>query len=143
MKKTTVVLGLISVFTLVSCNNTANGEVNELPSSEQVNQKVNNINVNQFSELISKQKGNIVDVRTPEEWTDGTVEGAQKINFYDANFAANIQQLDPNTPIYIYCKSGGRSAQAAQQAKEMGFTKVYNITGGFDAWKKAEKPIVK
>ena len=50
--------------------------------------------------------------------------------------------MDKEKPVVVYCKKGGRSATAANQLKEKGY-RVFNLLGGFDAWKDAGKPIVK
>ncbi|MBE7442745.1 MAG: rhodanese-like domain-containing protein [Flavobacteriales bacterium] len=95
-----------------------------------------------FKELIN-QPGTILDVRTPNEWADGTIAGAEKINFYDDNFAQQIEKLDKTTPVYLYCRSGGRSANAADILKEKGFTKVYNLDGGITSWQNNGFEVVK
>ena len=64
-------------------------------------------------------------------------------NFYDADFKAQLEKLDKNKPVYVYCKVGGRSGQAAAQMQAMGFTAVYNLTGGMNAWNGAGKEVVK
>ncbi|HET8886087.1 MAG TPA: rhodanese-like domain-containing protein [Salinimicrobium sp.] len=76
----------------------------------------------------------LVDVRTPEEFAEGNIEGAKNINIYDADFEAQMQQLDKEKPVYIYCRSGARSAKAANQLQEMGFKEIYDIEGGFLNW---------
>ena len=50
--------------------------------------------------------------------------------------------MPKNKVIYVYCKKGGRSANAAHQLKEKGY-RVFNLLGGYDAWKDSGKPIVK
>ncbi|HRP60147.1 MAG TPA: rhodanese-like domain-containing protein [Vicingus sp.] len=91
------------------------------------------VDASTFKELIN-QPGTILDVRTPDEWADGIIAGAEKINFYNDNFTQQIEKLDKTTPVYLYCRSGGRSANAADILKEKGFTKVYNLDGGITSW---------
>jgi len=69
-------------------------------------------------------KKQIIDVRTPEEFNTGTISEAQNINIYDSDFESKIDKLDKNTPIFVYCKSGGRSANASQLLQEKGFKKM-------------------
>jgi len=76
----------------------------------------------------------LVDVRTPEEFAEGNIEGAKNINFHDADFEAQMLQFDKEKPLYIYCRSGARSAKAAEQLQEMGFREIYDIEGGFLNW---------
>ncbi|MEZ5040382.1 MAG: rhodanese-like domain-containing protein [Saprospiraceae bacterium] len=89
-----------------------------------------------------------VDVRDQQEvLTDGKLPGSVNISRGMLEFA-----IDPQSPYYqplfwsdkrliFYCKSGGRSALAAQRAKEMGVQNILNMTGGLLEWKKAEAPI--
>ena len=51
---------------------------------------------------------------------------------FSLNFS--IRKLDKNEPIYLYCRSGKRSAKAAQILKEMGFKEIYDMEGGFLNW---------
>ncbi|HET8886418.1 MAG TPA: rhodanese-like domain-containing protein [Salinimicrobium sp.] len=78
----------------------------------------------------------LLDVRTPEEFDEGAIEGAKNINFFDEDFAEQVNQFDKNKPVYIYCKSGNRSAKAAKQLQEMGFKEIYDIEGGYMNWEK-------
>jgi len=100
------------------------------------------VSVEEFDTFIDSLNGTVLDVRTPEEWTNGTIKAAIKINFYDDNFKSQIADLDPTKPVYVYCKLGGRSGKAATQMAEMGFT-VYNLLGGITAWKNAGKSMDK
>lgn len=91
------------------------------------------------------QSGNIlVDIRTPEEYSEGHLKGAVNINFFDENFATNFEnQFDKNDTIYIYCKSGGRSTKAVQLLEGMGFNNLIHLDGGMLRWVKSEKPVEK
>ena len=100
------------------------------------------VSVEEFDTFIASTNGTVLDVRTPEEWANGTIKGAIKINFYDDNFKSKIADLNRTNPVYVYCKLGGRSGKAATQMAEMGFT-VYNLLGGITAWKNAGKSMDK
>ena len=67
----------------------------------------------------------------------------QNIDFWDANFDANIKKLDKSKPIIVYCKSGGRSAKCASKLAAKGFEKIYDLKGGFSQWKLRGKEIQK
>ncbi len=64
----------------------------------------------------------IIDVRTPEEWASGHLEGAVRIGIADADFAQQIDTLDKSADYYIYCRSGNRAGQAIDYMKSAGFT---------------------
>ena len=78
----------------------------------------------------------ILDVRTPEEFSEGYIANATNLNIYDANtFMSKIQSYNKENSYYIYCKSGARSAQACQIMSQLGFNNVYNLLGGITNWK--------
>jgi len=83
----------------------------------------------------------LLDVRTPSEYKDGHLKGAENINFYDASFAAQTEALDKSKPVFVYCRSGARSAGAARKLKELGFQEVIDLRHGILAWKRAGLPV--
>jgi rhodanese-related sulfurtransferase len=64
----------------------------------------------------------IIDVRTPEEWAAGHLEGAVRIGIADADFTQQLEALDKGADYYIYCRSGNRAGQAIDYMKSAGFT---------------------
>ena len=64
----------------------------------------------------------IIDVRTPEEWATGHLEGAVRIGIADADFAQQLEALDKSADYYIYCRSGNRAGQAIDYMQSAGFT---------------------
>ena len=84
--------------------------------------------------LKSTKKPQLLDVRTPEEFAVDHLENAENINWNGNDFATKAEQLDKSKPVYVYCKVGGRSHQAAEKLSEMGF-EVYDLQGGIMKWK--------
>jgi rhodanese-related sulfurtransferase len=85
----------------------------------------------------------VLDVRTESEWNEGHLKGAKLVTLAKDGFVEKAKAvLDPKKPVLVYCKSGGRSARAAKQLREAGFT-VHDLDGGITAWQKAGKPVVK
>ena len=81
----------------------------------------------------------LIDVRTPEEYAEGHIEGAVLMNVMDEQtFLAGIDTLDASHTYYIYCRSGRRSQKASGFMGERGL-KVVDLQGGYNAWQKAEK----
>ncbi|MFS4456457.1 rhodanese-like domain-containing protein [Maribacter sp. 2304DJ31-5] len=78
--------------------------------------------------------GIVIDVRTPEEFEQGHLDNAININWFDTNFARQCNTLDKDKIIYVYCKKGGRSAEAQKKLISLGF-KVIDLEGGYDAIK--------
>lgn len=81
----------------------------------------------------------LVDVRTPAEWEKGIIKNAIKIDVTSSNFQNKaLKELDKTKPVYLYCRSGGRSLIAAEALLEKGF-EVYNIEGGYMQWQQNTK----
>ncbi|MEB2784241.1 rhodanese-like domain-containing protein [Algoriphagus persicinus] len=106
--------------------------------------EVKAITVSEFEEL-AKNKGavRILDVRTPEEMAEGHLPNAKNIDYTNDNFKREIAKLDKKRTYLLYCKSGIRSGNAASIMKAAGFTHIYSLDGGIEAWQKAGKPIEK
>jgi rhodanese-related sulfurtransferase len=79
----------------------------------------------------------LLDVRTPGEYTKGHLKGAKNTNFYNPDFASSVAALDKNKPVFVYCRSGARSAGAARKLKELGFQEIIDLHHGILAWKRA------
>jgi rhodanese-related sulfurtransferase len=85
----------------------------------------------------------LIDLRTPEEIKrTGMIQGARAVNFYAPDFDAQIARLDKSKPVVVYCAAGGRSPQAAAKMNKMGFSKVYDYSGGMNDWKSKGKKTV-
>ncbi len=85
----------------------------------------------------------LLDVRTKEEWDEGHLSGAKLVTVTEDGFLEKAKAaLDPKKEVVVYCRSGRRSAMAAEQLRAAGFT-VHDLDGGITAWKAAGKPVVK
>ena len=115
------ILFLLSTVILFSCGNT-NSQITE------------DINVEKFHQLIEKGDGIIIDVRTSQEFNSGHIIDATNIDFYSEYFTDKLKIVRKDIPIYVYCRSGGRSSSAANKMEKLGFTKVYNLLGGIGSW---------
>ena len=115
------ILFLLSTVILFSCGNT-NSQITE------------DINAEKFHQLIEKGDGIIIDVRTSQEFNSGHIIDATNIDFYSKDFTDKLKIVRKDVPIYVYCRSGGRSSSAADKMEKLGFTKVYNMLGGIGSW---------
>ena len=98
---------------------------------------------NAFEKMLNSDKTvQLVDVRTPDEFRGGHINGAVNYDFYAADFAKKLATLDKKRPVMVYCAAGGRSGSAAGQLKDLGFNKVYDLDGGMGAWREAGKKVV-
>jgi len=84
----------------------------------------------------------VLDVRTPEEFGEGHLEGAVLIDFYGNDFKDTLSELDRDLPYVIYCRSGNRSGQTREIMTDLGFTDVVDIDGGITAWQADGLPTV-
>ena len=96
---------------------------------------ITSLKPSEFKELIAQNTIQLVDVRTPEEYNERKIDGAQLINIYESNFESTVDaKLDSSIPVAVYCHSGMRSMSAAKVLAKKGFT-VYNLRGGMMFWK--------
>lgn len=80
------------------------------------------------------ENGVLVDVRTPEEYNAGHIDNAINVNWFDSDFAVQMEKMDKGKTIYLYCQKGGRSGKAATMLREKGY-KIVDLIGGYDTWK--------
>ena len=89
----------------------------------------------EYKQQIANDSVQFIDVRTPEEFEAGSIEGAENIDFLADDFLNKMDNLNKDEPVYIYCRSGNRSAKAAAKLSEMGFEQIIDLKGGYKAWK--------
>ena len=95
---------------------------------------LNSITTKELKVLLSKENIQLMDVRTPEEIKQGTIQTAFFANYFDVDFEkVATAQLNKSKPVYLYCRSGNRSGKACKILKEKGF-EVINVLGGYLQW---------
>jgi len=123
LKKYTYIVVLMSFFSFFNCKNDEGRKL---------------ISVNELHELLQGEKIKIIDIRTPKEIANGKIENALEANFYNDDFIAQVEALiNKEETVYMYCRSGGRSAKAQKKLNALGYTNIYDVKGGFKAWKAA------
>lgn len=127
----------IAASVLIGCQNSTTNNTNNHSNNQ--TQSTGSISaVLPVADFMAKYKATaeaqLIDVRTPEEFAAGTVPNAVNIDFYATNFKDLMAKLDKNKPLFVFCKSGGRSAKTAAMCTEMGFKEVYDMDGGYTAW---------
>ena len=98
---------------------------------------ITTVGVEEFASMMTQPDVRLIDVRTPKEYAEGHLLGAENIDVKAADFAERIDGIDGT--VAVYCRSGKRSLMAAEQLAKQGCT-VYNLDGGILAWQKAGKP---
>ena len=95
-----------------------------------------------FSELITKPDVVVLDVRTADEFNEGHIEKALNIDVKQSEFLDKTKAVLPkDKTIAVYCRSGKRSANAAELLASKGY-KVVNLLGGIIAWKDSNMPVI-
>ena len=105
-----------------------------LMSSCIIGQTKYDIELDEFEKKMASEKNLLVDVRTAEEFSEGHIKGAINIDYLAENFSIEIQELELESPVLLYCRSGNRSSKAMKIMKELGFKEVYNLEGGIKGW---------
>lgn len=101
----------------------------------QTSPAVKTIDVKTFADkLNSTPNPQLLDVRTPAEFSGEHIDNAVNVNWNADDFVSKANQYDKAKPIFVYCKVGGRSAEAANKLVELGFKEVYNLDGGMMKW---------
>lgn len=110
--------------------------------SGQVNNEVKNVGVDDvFNMLKDKDKYFLLDVRTPEEYKEGFIENSILVPL--SEMEKRLSEIPSDKPVIVYCRSGNRSAQAAEILVKNNFNSVYNMLGGITEWVKKGYPVVK
>lgn len=84
----------------------------------------------------------LLDVRTPGEYAQGYIENARNLDYRSPDFQAQVGKLDKSKTYFVYCRSGARSAEAAEYMRANGLREVYDLKGGIQAWGRDNLPIV-
>jgi len=122
MRNIWMVFSLVLVMGVSSCQSQESATIT----------KVDNATIKQ--DVIGKNV-QLVDVRTPEEYNSGHIDDA--VNFdlsRQKSFLEQINTLDKDKPVYLYCAVGSRSAYAAKILEREGFTKIFDYSGGYMDW---------
>ena len=93
-------------------------------------------------EITTKANIQILDVRTSGEFFGGHIKNALQADWNDEKeFERRLAYIDKTKPVYVYCLAGGRSAAAADKMRKLGYSNVYELKGGTNAWRAANKPL--
>lgn len=129
-----LILILFTTLLSLSCNtkqqskqNDQSGKITLLTPEEFKNKSLNQV---------------VIDIRTPQEFSQGHIEDAININYYDRNFLEKIAKYDKSKSIFLYCRSGNRSSSASSKLSELGFEQVYDLKGGIINWSRNNYQII-
>jgi rhodanese-related sulfurtransferase len=95
-----------------------------------------------FEKGVSKEGIQLLDVRTAGEYSSGHIPHSLQADWTNKDqFFSRVQFVDKDKPVYVYCLVGARSAAAAEWMRKNGFSQVFELRGGINAWKQANKPL--
>jgi rhodanese-related sulfurtransferase len=118
------ILLLAGVFAFISCS-----------SNKLSDNGIGRLTNEQFRKEAKKPNTVIIDVRTPEEFQAGHIEGAVLMDYLETEkFVKQVVALDPAKQYLLYCRTGKRSMNAATIMKTKGFTKVSDLKDGISEW---------
>ncbi|MBP2645970.1 MAG: sulfurtransferase [Firmicutes bacterium] len=101
-----------------------------------MNPNVKNISADEARSLLSENKDVIIlDVRTKEEYVRGHIPKALLLPVHELAIRINELEKYVNTPILVYCASGGRSPGAVNTLLRNKFTAIYHLNRGISTWK--------
>ena len=94
--------------------------------------------------MADKPEALLLDVRTPEEWNDGHLEGASHADYWgdEQAFQAAMDAIPGDRPVLVYCAGGGRSGLTAKELIKAGHHEVYNLENGISGWIAEGHPVV-
>lgn len=106
------------------------------------NDNIVSISASEFEKEIKSDTVQLVDVRTPQEYAEGHIDGALNINVQSDDFKELAQiELSKDSTVLVYCRSGRRSLDATEILTSLGY-KVVNLKGGIIEWKEEGFPVL-
>lgn len=104
--------------------------------------KIATVSPRQFEEGVETPGAQVIDVRDAAEYSGGHIGGATNINVADRDFVEKAEKiLSKDKPVYLYCRGGRRSLEAADSLVRKGYN-VVNLSGGLLSWKSEGLPVV-
>ena len=117
-----IILALLFASFLIGCAETDSKSITELSA-------------------VDVETGILLDVRTAQEYDEGHIEQSINIDWLGNEFLESTKDLNRNKPVYVYCKKGGRSAKAAKFLDSLGFKRVIDLKGGYEAYVSKKKDL--
>ena len=122
-----------------SCKQSSSADTTAESEEQSSYQSAVMIGPEEFEKGIKRNKSFLVDVRQPQEFEQGHIEGAVNINFFDPAFKSQLLGLDKGKHYYMYCKNDVRSQRAAEFMMQNDYPNVFVLNGGYEAWIAAGK----
>lgn len=109
-------------------------------NAQEIQEDGQRIDVNTLIKKTSKTPI-LIDVRTSEEYSEGTIPGAMSLNIQSDDFKRATEYLPKEQEIIVFCQSGDRSNEAFELLKSLGFKNISQLVGGYDVWREAKEKL--
>lgn len=119
---------------LAACSDSAEVSVSSGPTASSAPDTGSSLDSADFAAALKRPGTTVLDVRTPAEFAEGHLEGAVNMDVESTDFPAQAAQLDPGATYAVYCRSGNRSKAAMNFLAAQGFTSMFDLAGGINAW---------
>ncbi|MDP6909379.1 MAG: rhodanese-like domain-containing protein, partial [Flavobacteriales bacterium] len=86
-----------------------------------------------LTKLLAAENHYLLDIRTEKEYERGHLDGAENFNLLRASFGKQVAALDTTRVVFLYCETAHRSPFAAKKLKRVGFTRIYDLEGGYSS----------
>lgn len=129
----------VAVVLLTGCASQSPGSPS--PQSSEI-KSGSTVSVQVFAAAAKEPGTVILDVRRPEEFAAGHLEGALNFNVEDPGFTPRVAALDKTRTYAVYCRSANRSKVAMEVMTGAGFTRVFDLEGGINAWQESGGKVV-
>lgn len=130
---------IVLVLGVVGCKSSSQKEATTQVATPVKSEKavIHRVDNAAFNAKLADSDVQLVDVRTPDEYAKGAIEGAVNMNYHDRDFAEQVAgKLDKKRPVMLYCAGGVRSAKAAKILEKQGFVEIYDLENGYGGWEK-------
>lgn len=146
-RRSAVALAVVGSLALAACGGTADepaaGEAPTAPDEAPARPGFGLISTADAAQLAVDPGVVVIDVRTPEEFAEGHIEGATLIDINSPTFGDEIDALDRDASYLVYCRSDNRSGQAVAIMQQLGFEQLWDMDGGVIAWSAEGRPLVR
>jgi FtsP/CotA-like multicopper oxidase with cupredoxin domain/rhodanese-related sulfurtransferase len=134
---------ILALFLLGGCSSAISEMSNSNSTPEQQEyENFSSLSSEVFQNLVETDEYTVIDIRTPQEITQGKIfTNAKEIDFYADDFQNRLQALPKEEKYILYCRSGNRTGQALTTMKKLGFQEAYDLKGGITKWQKDGKAI--
>jgi rhodanese-related sulfurtransferase len=118
-----------------------------LPALASAGAKATDVTVEQAHDLLKARAGKadfvVLDVRTPEEFAQGHLQGAANLNIASPDFVGRLEKLDRTKSYLVYCRTGNRSAHAVRAMQQLGFATIHHMSAGIVGWQQKKFPLIR